>query len=337
MSLVLTVFFGLGIMLLGWCSACPAETRAGLTSSSSGRPRRSCPATCRLIAVVAALLCLMVLVLYKEFKLLAFDPDFGAVSGLSDGRTGSAAQPLHRRGGGDRAGGGGRGAHGRAADHPGGGGAVLDQPAVGHGAAGRGFSAPLSGVVGTLASQMGPRMPTGPLIVLAASLFFFLSLLAAPHRGLLARLVRFLRTRAQTRRSRLLEGLTTWPRRRRARRRWRRPRRRRCLAAPGCRWEPCGATWPGFPGEGLVDRVPAPAGLAGADAWKLTAAGVAEAYPLVREERLHLVCRMHEADLDGVQWDAGGRLVAAPETLRQLEALLVQHGMQPRLHPGDGA
>lgn len=336
MSLVLTVFFGLGIMLLGVVQRMPGGNQSGLDKYLFGQAAAIVPSDVRLITLIAALLCLMALLFYKEFKLLAFDPGFGAGLGfpmtaldllLNLGIVVAVVIGLEAVGVVLMA-------------------ALLTTPAV----TARywtnrlsvmlplaGLFGALSGVAGTLASQVGPRMPTGPLIVLAASLFFFVSLLAAPQRGLLACLVRFLRTRARTRRSRLLEALYD-------------------LAEEAACPQTLAAASPealsrrtGVPvgavrrhlarlsREGLVDRVPAPAGLAGADAWKLTAAGVAEAYPLVREERLHLVCRMHEADLDGVQWDAGGRLVAAPETLRQLEALLVQHGMQPRLHPGDGA
>ena len=44
-----------------------------------------------------------------------------------------------------------------------------------------------SGAVGTVASAMGPRLPTGPLIVLAATALFLVSLVAAPGTRALAR------------------------------------------------------------------------------------------------------------------------------------------------------
>ncbi|WP_242654586.1 metal ABC transporter permease [Symbiobacterium thermophilum] len=196
MSLVLTVFFGLGIMLLGWVQRMPGGNQSGLDKFLFGQAASIVPRDLQVIAVAAALLCLAILVLYKEFKLLAFDPDFGAVLGfpvvaldllLSLCIALAVVIGLEAVGVVLMA-------------------ALLTTPAV----AARywthrlsvmvplaGLFGAASGVVGTLASQIGPRMPTGPLIVLAASLLFFLSLLAAPHRGLLARLIRLRRAQAQ--------------------------------------------------------------------------------------------------------------------------------------------
>lgn len=45
----------------------------------------------------------------------------------------------------------------------------------------------LSGLIGSFISSIGARIPTGPTIVLVASLLVLVSLLVAPKRGLLAR------------------------------------------------------------------------------------------------------------------------------------------------------
>ena len=45
----------------------------------------------------------------------------------------------------------------------------------------------ISGVVGTFVSSLAPRIPTGPVMVLVATLFFVVSALCAPRRGMLAR------------------------------------------------------------------------------------------------------------------------------------------------------
>jgi manganese/zinc/iron transport system permease protein len=55
----------------------------------------------------------------------------------------------------------------------------------------------LSGAIGTYFSTLAPRMPTGPLIVLAATVLFLCSLLLAPQRGLFARALRLAAVRAQ--------------------------------------------------------------------------------------------------------------------------------------------
>src|SRR5690606_2826002 len=78
MSLVLTVFFGLGIMLLGVVQRMPGGNQSGLDKYLFGQAAAIVPSDVRLITLIAALLCLMSLLFYKEFKLLAFDPGFDA-------------------------------------------------------------------------------------------------------------------------------------------------------------------------------------------------------------------------------------------------------------------
>ena len=62
-------------------------------------------------------------------------------------------------------------------------------------------------MAGTVVSALGPRLPTGPLVVLAATTIFVISLLAAPRRGLLARSIRFLRLRSKVARENLLRDV----------------------------------------------------------------------------------------------------------------------------------
>jgi manganese/zinc/iron transport system permease protein len=56
-----------------------------------------------------------------------------------------------------------------------------------------------AGVIGAVTSSLGGGIPTGPTIVLVASLLVALSLLAAPRRGLGAELVRRFRVRRRVR------------------------------------------------------------------------------------------------------------------------------------------
>ena len=198
MSIVLTVFFGIGILLLGVAQRMPGGNQSGLDRFLFGQAAAIVPRDVRLIMAVAAALCLLVLLFYKEFKLLAFDRDFGAGLGfpmtaldllLSLGVVTAVVIGLEAVGVVLMA-------------------ALLTTPAM----AARywtnrlsamvplaGLFGAASGVAGTLASQVGPRMPTGPLIVLAGSVFFLVSLLAGPERGLLVRLFRFMHARARTR------------------------------------------------------------------------------------------------------------------------------------------
>jgi len=327
MSLVLTVFFGLGIMLLNVVQRMPGGNQSGLDKFLFGQAAAIVPRDVRVIMVLAGALCLLVLVFYKEFKLLAFDQEFGAGLGLPMGRldlllnlglvlavvTGLESVGVVLMA------------------------ALLTTPAL----AARywtdrlsrmlplaGLFGALSGVAGTLLSQVGPRMPTGPLIVLAATLLFVVSLLAAPHRGLAARLVRMARTRAQVRRERLLEALydlseeaasaglpadvtvADLERRRGLSPRWVGPLLERMVRT------------------GVVERVRAAAERQ--EAWRLTGHGLAEAYQVARRERLHLVYLMHQAEI-GAPF--------GPEVHPQLEPLLRLHGLEPVLgrgQPGEG-
>ena len=56
----------------------------------------------------------------------------------------------------------------------------------------------LSGYAGAFISYLNPRMPTGPWIVVVASTIFFLSLIFAPERGALSRYLRRRRNRRDT-------------------------------------------------------------------------------------------------------------------------------------------
>src|SRR5690606_8578415 len=65
----------------------------------------------------------------------------------------------------------------------------------------------LAGVLGAWISLLGPRVPTGPVMVLAATGLFVLSLLAAPERGLLAGAARTIRSRRRIRRENALKSI----------------------------------------------------------------------------------------------------------------------------------
>lgn len=313
MSLVLTVFFGFGIMLLGAAQRMPGGNQSGLDKFLFGQAAAIVPRDVRLIMLAAALLCLLVLLFYKEFKLLAFDQRYGAGLGfpmtaldllLNLGIVVAVVIGLEAVGVVLMA-------------------ALLTTPA----ASARywtdrlsvmlplaGLFGAVSGIAGTLASQLGPRMPTGPLIVLAASILFFISLLAAPGRGLLARLLRFARARARVRRSLVLEALYELAE---AAHRPEGMAPADAAAAPAASTEALARRIGAAPGtvrrylarlarEGRVVRVPAPDGAQAAAGWALTAAGVEEAYALLRAERLYL------------------------------ESLPAQHGLEAGLRPGDG-
>jgi len=62
----------------------------------------------------------------------------------------------------------------------------------------------LSGVVGTIFSTASEGLPTGPLIILAATLIFLFSMVFAPRRGLLVNIVKQMKMRRQTARENIM-------------------------------------------------------------------------------------------------------------------------------------
>ena len=208
LGIVLSVFFGLGMVLLTYLQSRPDASQAGLDTFLFGQAaalvRRDVvtTATLGLAALVA------MAVFWKEFKLLLFDPDFAAVQGfpvrsLDVGLTTLLVVAI-----------------------------VIGLQTVGvvlmsallvaPAAAARqwtdrlvgvvalaGLFGAASGVAGAVLSATTERLPTGPTIVLCASAVVVVSLLAAPRRGLAAAWLRTLRNRRVLRVAGTLEDLYT--------------------------------------------------------------------------------------------------------------------------------
>jgi manganese/zinc/iron transport system permease protein len=324
MGLVLTVFFGFGIMLLTVIQRMPTGNQSGLDKFLFGQAASLVAADVRVMMAIAAVLCLTVLLLFKEFKLLAFDSGFAAGLGFPVGLldlvlnlaiTLAVLIGLQSVGVVLMA-------------------AMLITPPIaarywteslGRMVLLAGLFGAASGALGTLLSQTGPRMPTGPLIVLAATALFLLSLLFAPRRGLLARLFRLLRLRRKVARENLLRALYELTEEA--------GRAGVCIPAAeierrkGMASRTLQAVLPELERAGLVRS--------GAAGWSLTESGLAAAFRLVKEERLWEVYLMHQAELGGHPVDRDGDGTAFPPDLAaQLEELLALHHLQPRLTPG---
>lgn len=206
-GLVLSVFFGLGIVLSGIIQKLPSGNRAGLDGFILGKAASMVRADVVAIACVAALSLALVALLYKELRALCFDRDFtrslghpvvaldALLMGLlalvvvaalpAVGVVMAAAMliipPAAARFWTDRLG-------------------VMLVLAGVFGAAsamlGTGLSAVVPGPrVGPDGGGQSHGLPTGPLIILAASGVFALSALFAPSRGMLAGAIRRARTR----------------------------------------------------------------------------------------------------------------------------------------------
>ncbi|MEL6450437.1 MAG: metal ABC transporter permease [Pseudomonadota bacterium] len=182
---VLSVFFGLGVVILTVIQTMNAGRQAGLEGFLLGSTAGMLRADAILLAVSAALVLALVLLLRRPLALAAFDPAYTQATGWSLGRIDLAMMGIvlvvtvvglkvvglilivallivpavTARFWTDRT------------DH-----VVLIAGAVGG----------LSGYVGAASSAVAPALPTGPIIVLVGFALFLMSLLLSPGRGVLA-------------------------------------------------------------------------------------------------------------------------------------------------------
>ena len=82
LGIVLSVFFGLGLVLLTYVQRNPSAAQAGLTTFLFGQAATLLARDVAVIAALGGVAVLVVLLFWKEFKLLAFDPDFAASIGI---------------------------------------------------------------------------------------------------------------------------------------------------------------------------------------------------------------------------------------------------------------
>ena len=222
-GIVLSTFFGAGMVLLSLIQHREgAGNQAGLDQYIFGQAATMIWQDVALIAAISAVVLALVALLYKEFKVLSFDPDFAQSQGwptLTLDLTMMGALALTT---------------------------VVGLPAVGvvlmvalliiPAVAARFWTSRLgpmlvlagaiglaSGALGTLFSTEIPErllgfdplafgdtsvgLPTGPLIVLSAAFLFFMSMLFAPQRGVLARLWSAARLRTMTARQNFLRTM----------------------------------------------------------------------------------------------------------------------------------
>lgn len=184
LGIVLAVFFGLGLVLLTFVQGRPDAAQAGLDRFLFGQAATLVERDVVVIAALGGVALLTLGAFWKEFKLLSFDPEFGASLGLPIGRidlmltsvlvlaivTGLQAVGV----------------------------VLMAALVVAPAAAARQWTdslgtmvvlsalfGALAGVVGALGSGGAEGVPTGPTIVLAATAIVLASLAFAPRRGLL--------------------------------------------------------------------------------------------------------------------------------------------------------
>lgn len=183
LGMVLSVFFGFGLVLLTIIQRRPDATQAGLDKFLFGQAAALMERDVVTMGALGAVAIITMLIFWKEFKLLSFDPDFGAtlgfpirildiilttlivlaiviglqtvgvvlMSAMIVAPAASARQWTDRLG------------------------VMVLLSSV--------FGA-LAGISGAVLSASVPRLPTGPTIVLSVSVIVFFSLLFAPRRGI---------------------------------------------------------------------------------------------------------------------------------------------------------
>src|SRR5687768_4471278 len=188
-GLVLSVFFGFGIVLLTVIQKSGNAAQSGLDHFLFGKAAALVGEDLYTFAVVAVLLLVAVFLLFKEFALLAFDKDFARAIGLPVRKIELVLTSLIVLA------------------------VVIGIQAVGvvlmaailitPAAAARFWTdkirvmfllasifGALSGLAGAYISYVAPAMPTGPWIVIVISTIAFISFFLAPGRGIISRLVR---------------------------------------------------------------------------------------------------------------------------------------------------
>lgn len=203
LALALSAFFGVGLVLLTYLQQHAGAAQAGLDSFLFGQAAALVEHDVVTMAALGGIALLTMLLFWKEFKLLAFDPDFGRslgipirtldvvlttllvvaiviglqtvgvvlMSAVIVAPAAAARQWTDRLG-------------------------VMVTLAAAFGA--------VSGVSGAVVSGMTANLPTGPTIVLCMGAIVIVSLLVAPNRGVLWRWWRRHRTSRRLRRERVL-------------------------------------------------------------------------------------------------------------------------------------
>ena len=206
LGIILSVFFGFGLLLLTWLQRHPSASQAGLSSFLFGQAATLLEHDVQVMASFGGIALLVLLLLWKEFKLLSFDRDYGATLGLPMQGLEIALTALlvmaiviglqavgvvlmsamvvapaaAARQWTDRLG-------------------VMVALAAGFGAA--------AGVVGTVISSLGSGLATGPVVVLCISAIVLVSLMFAPNRGLIWNSLRRRQQRRQFQTSQILGNL----------------------------------------------------------------------------------------------------------------------------------
>jgi manganese/zinc/iron transport system permease protein len=206
LGVVLSVFFGLGVAILGVIQKMSRGHAAGLESFIYGKTASMLASDATSMAVAAAVILVASVLLFKELSLLCFDPEFASTQGWPVGRLDALMMAL-----------------------------VVAVTVIGLQSVGlilvvalllipaasarfwtdhlpamtrisAGIGA-VSGFAGAVLSALVPRLPAGAIIVVVASGAFVVSLVFGKARGMLGRVVSAVRFNDAVARQHLLRGL----------------------------------------------------------------------------------------------------------------------------------
>lgn len=186
LGIVLSTFFGLGIVILTYIQKSGVGSQSGLNVFLFGQAAAMGPDDVKILAVVGALLLIVMGAAFGRFKLITFDAGFARSAGIRVGWWQFLLTTMIVLA------------------------VVIGLQAVGvvlmaallviPAASARQWTDRLgllivlasvfgivSGVLGAYFSSLAPRLPTGPFVVVAVSVVFLFSILFAPTRGLVSR------------------------------------------------------------------------------------------------------------------------------------------------------
>jgi manganese/zinc/iron transport system permease protein len=184
LGVVLSVFFGIGVVLLTRIQHSGDAGQSGLDRYLFGQAATLVQSNVVTMAVLGGIALFVVALLFKEFKLLSFDPDFAASIGFPVGRLSvlltsliviAVVIGLQTVGV-----------------------VLMAAMLIGPAAAARQWTNRLSlmlvisaifgamaGVAGAMISVTASRVPTGPMVILCMTAIVVVSLLLAPERGII--------------------------------------------------------------------------------------------------------------------------------------------------------
>lgn len=206
LGMVLSVFFGTGLVLLTVIQKRPDATQAGLDKFLFGQAAALLERDVLTMAILGGISLLLVALFWKEFKLLSFDPEFASTLGfpvrildvlLTTLIVIAIVIGLQTVGV-----------------------VLMSAMIVAPAAAARQWTDRLwvmiglsslfgaaAGVTGAVLSASVPRLPTGPIIVVSISVIVIVSVLFAPRRGILWSKLRDRQQRGRLRLEAILEDL----------------------------------------------------------------------------------------------------------------------------------